>query len=550
MKLLHIILKNWKILTRNTFSLVIITLGPLLIITLAGIAFNNSLDHDIKIGVFSQEYSETSEQFLEKLSEDFEVVRFESRDECVTAINIRGFHSCIEIPANLEVGRGDTLNFYIDISRTNIASSIQQSIFQSLYDTTQTISEDLTANLVETVRITEENIMRDSTKINTEIERVSESTESSKKSLELLQQSNLDFNPEDIQPQIITNAATAVRSQINSAKSAAQNAIDAIDSSGSSDEDILNARIEIQQIQDNIDNASNNISQLISATQTLSSTINTLENNLRGARENRDVASTQLTTIQTELQKTQEELETISESFREILASIQTNPLREAQAIIRPVEIEETAVVTGSRIQLLFPSLIILIIMLVTMMMGSSQVIFEKTNRAAKRMAMAPIRFITQATGIFTTTFAITLLQITIILLVTYFVFKINIGLITTGILLLTTIFFILLGMIIGYIFKTENGALLGTLSLASIFFVVSDLILPLESMHPTVMRVVEYFPFVLATDLLKTSMFFDVSIGAISLKLYALLGATLFLAIILVIAGLFKRKPKKLLKK
>jgi ABC-type polysaccharide/polyol phosphate export permease len=129
---------------------------------------------------------------------------------------------------------------------------------------------------------------------------------------------------------------------------------------------------------------------------------------------------------------------------------------------------------------------------------------------------------------------------------VTYWIFTVSINILTITILILATIFFIILGMTLGYMFKTENGALLGTLSIASIFFVMSDLILPLESMHPTIMKVVEFFPFVLATDVLKASMFFDANITDLSTKLYVLIGATIFLILTLAIANLFKKKPKK----
>lgn len=550
MKLTALITKNLKILARNTISLIVIVFGPLLIITLAGIAFNNSLDHNIKIGVFSESYANASEQFVTELGQDFEVTRFDSEEECISAITLRGFHSCIQIPANLEIGQRETLTFYIDTSRANIASSIQQSIYQSLYDTTQTISEDLTANLVETVLITETNILRDAEKISKGRDRVESSTSASETSQDLLRQSNLDFDLDGEDLDQITSNANLIRNRINDAISLSEDAISEIDASGHSDPEIENAKENIESIKNNLDNTTSNVSQLISTAQSISSKISTLESNLEAARENREAASKQLGAIQSDLSETQKDLNEISESFQEILASIRTNPLREAEAIIRPVEIEEKPIVTGSRIQLLFPSLVMLIIMLVTMMMGSSQVIFEKTNRAAKRMAMAPVRFITLATGVFTTTFFITIIQVAIILLVTYWIFGVNVNLVTGAILLLATIFFILLGMILGYIFKTENGALLGTLSLASIFFVVSDLILPLESMHPTVMRVVEFFPFVLATDVLKASMFFDAGFGSVAIKLYVLLGATFFLAACLIVAGLFKKKPKKKPKK
>ena len=60
---LAILSKNIRLLLRSKSSAVIILLGPLIVVTLVGVAFSNSQNQfALSVGVYSEKYSELAEQ--------------------------------------------------------------------------------------------------------------------------------------------------------------------------------------------------------------------------------------------------------------------------------------------------------------------------------------------------------------------------------------------------------------------------------------------------------------------------------------------------------
>jgi hypothetical protein len=56
--MLWVIWKNLKILFRSKTSALIVIFGPLLVVYLVGIAFDNSNSYRVNIGVFSEGYND------------------------------------------------------------------------------------------------------------------------------------------------------------------------------------------------------------------------------------------------------------------------------------------------------------------------------------------------------------------------------------------------------------------------------------------------------------------------------------------------------------
>lgn len=552
MNIFTLIGKNVKILSRNKISLLVILLGPLLIISLAGIAFNNTSEYSIFIGTHSKEYSPVANQFVEMLKENYAVTPFDTEEACINAVTIQGYHSCIIIPENLDIGTGKEITFYIDNSRANIASSIEQTIYQSLYNTTQQISADLTENLISTVILIEKEITTNMKITDEQKIKLKEIIDKTKNSDELLKGSNLEFNANDLQVSVLTQNANAIKNSLDTTNEIASDAIESFKDAITKIENISGSSSITEDAKEDIDafeallanqsSAKANVTKLAEVASALSKKIGELDKNLQTARTNTQSTTANLDSIQNDLNILTTQLTAIGESYTRILSSIESNKIRDAENIVIPVNIVKKPILAGSKINLLFPSLIILVVMLVSMMIASSQVIFEKTNKATKRMSMSPVRFSTLTASIFMTTLLITSIQIAIILVIMGIIFNIHAGILTIGILLLATIFFILLGMVIGFIFKTESGSMVGTLSVASIFFIISDLILPLESMGPKIMEIVSYFPFVLATNTLKNTLFFNPTFADISLAIYMLSGLSAYL--IVVLASFRKKTP------
>lgn len=72
---LRIIKKNFKLLMRSRSSALMIILGPLLVIALVGLAFNNSNAYEVGVGVYSESYSDVSQAIVGALEEQNFMVR-------------------------------------------------------------------------------------------------------------------------------------------------------------------------------------------------------------------------------------------------------------------------------------------------------------------------------------------------------------------------------------------------------------------------------------------------------------------------------------------
>ena len=113
--------------------------------------------------------------------------------------------------------------------------------------------------------------------------------------------------------------------------------------------------------------------------------------------------------------------------------------------------------------------------------------------------------------------------------------------------------------MAIGYIFNSEETAMIGAISVSSLFLLLSDLILPLESMPRTLFEIAQYNPFVLGSETLRQVMLFSVGYQGIKSHLWIMIGFSLVILTLMVIIqqimkflylSSFSRKKVKINKK
>jgi len=114
---------------------------------------------------------------------------------------------------------------------------------------------------------------------------------------------------------------------------------------------------------------------------------------------------------------------------------------------------------------------------------------------------------------------------------------------VTIPILLLITTFFTLIGMLIGYLFTSEETSTLAAISIGSIFLFLSNLIVPIESMPPAVQEIAQFNPFVLSEGILKKAIIFKAELSTLVPDVYYLLGASVVLFILIFILQKFTRK-------
>ena len=87
MKLFNIIMKNYKILFRSKASSAVVVIGPLLIILLVGLAFNNNQSFQVNVGTYAPEKTALTNQFIDNLkAEGYEIFEYNSKAECIRKI--------------------------------------------------------------------------------------------------------------------------------------------------------------------------------------------------------------------------------------------------------------------------------------------------------------------------------------------------------------------------------------------------------------------------------------------------------------------------------
>ena len=129
--LFKIIKKNFKLLIRSKSSALIIILGPLLLIFLVGIAFDNLNKYSLSIGTYSESYSGLTESFIVKLEENnFKVQKISSEEECIDMIRQGKLNTCITFPKDLtiESNKVNEIIFHVDNSKINIVWMVLETI--------------------------------------------------------------------------------------------------------------------------------------------------------------------------------------------------------------------------------------------------------------------------------------------------------------------------------------------------------------------------------------------------------------------------------------
>ena len=130
-----IIKKNFKVLFRAKASALIIILGPLLIIFLAGLAFDNTNVYRVNIGVYSTSYNALSESFIEKLTENrFKIDKYNAEEKCSEAIKEGVIHTCIVFAPDFTIGdqTKNEIIFYVDYSRINLVYMVMETLSEKI----------------------------------------------------------------------------------------------------------------------------------------------------------------------------------------------------------------------------------------------------------------------------------------------------------------------------------------------------------------------------------------------------------------------------------
>lgn len=581
MKLLQVIIKNFKLLIRSKASAFTVLIGPLLIILLVSLAFSTKNTYELSIGyvnpanyanfanntinkttnapnIRANNNNNLTASFVDTLKQSkYYVQEFPDEQSCVKKIEQGVVHTCIIFPTDFQISneQKNEIRFLVDYSRINLVYKVIGTVSDILDIESEEVSYSLTQTLLSRINSTVKDLKQDLT-----------TTEGLSQKLSLLV---LDLQDAKAKTEAMTfESGSLSLGTIGDATSALNSSLTLLISQGGalinqseeflddldSYENVTEARDDFEKLRDDILNLHNITSDRVTelevsitvASESLSDLESSLEQNKQlsqGAQQKLDSAKNNLALIQASVLDLKKSLDKTRQSLEAIA-------ITQAETIVSPVNTKiEPVVSETSKLTFTFPFLLVLVIMFVGLLLSSNIVIFEKSSKSFFRNHISPTRQEFFIISTFITSLIVVLFQTIIILgLANYFMriplFKNFIW--TVLLVFVASAFFIVLGMAIGYLFSTQEAAIMGSLIIGSVFLFISNMVIPLESFAPWLSNIISYNPFVLSSELLRKSLLFEISIKE-SLPPLLMLGSSAILIFILIILGVGLRNKKRI---
>ena len=541
--LYHLIVKDLKLLIRSRSSALIIILAPLLVILLLGVAFDNANLFGITVGVHSSSYSPDVESLLGKLAEkEIRVVKADTEEQCINDVKLGTANTCIVFPPDLSFTSNEQrqVTFHVDQSKINLVWMVMDTVNERFGSGAKEVSKNLITILLNKLDASKAQLEERKNTISSLKTSANDAQLSVGGITDDLGQLDFSYVENETFPvnnvsteldkveQNLTSFLSDAGNHIQSAKSQADNTSSIVTKLDLALDDIAFAEEVIEG------SASPSFVRLRSLLDVLKLNIERLKGKLTKGEELRDTATPKLDLVTQQLTTGLSDIAMIEGSLDSIISDIQSIQVTNPDAIAQPFVTEIKPVVAPTTyLNYLFPSLIILVIMFISMLLGTTLVMMEKHSPAYFRNFISPTRNITFIFGTYLTTMFLVVIQIVIILLVAGYVFSAQIVpslQLVIIVLLLSATMFTLLGMGIGYVFTSEETGILATVSSGSVFLFMSSVIIPLESMPSLVRDIAAFNPFVISERVLRSVLLFQPELSVVQKDLLLIGGYSLFL--------------------
>ncbi len=521
---------------------------------LVGFAFNNTTMSKLNVGYYSDNKTELTTSFVKALEENpnFLVISYESEKQCTGMIEQGKVHLCIIFPSDFRIDNNKTneLQFYVDQSRANFVYAVIDTVSSKIALTSTQLSYQMTNDLINVIDSTKksnnEELLR-VIKLKSSVNDISGKLDTVSSKL-----GSLDLSTSSVNLGSVTTQSDTLRTDITSLKTkgsdvvtAGQAVVTAMNGNtagnGSNIMSSFNSNLVTMQtaINTQANTTTADLDTLMNKINSLSDDVDKMNQKLNTAKTATSDSSTAITqNIQTlaEVKTNLDELKSLIET-----ANSQINALKvtSAESIVNPIKTTIKPITSKtSNLNFIFPYFIILIIVFIGIMLSSNIIIMEKTSKAYFRNFTTPTKDLTFVMSVFLTSFFVVILQIIFILALAYYFLNTSIfsNLALTALLIVGAIsLFTLIGMLIGYMFNSQDAVTMASISIGSVFLFLSNLILPLETMAPYIQEAAKYNPYVMASELLKRLTVFESSWNDVYME-FILLGAYIVVLFILVL--------------
>ncbi|MFH1770406.1 MAG: ABC transporter permease [archaeon] len=532
MKFTKTIAKNLKLLMRAKSSAFIVIFGPLIIILLVSLALNKPSTYDLSVSYYSPDQNNPlTESFIEELrNSEYFMLEHDSEISCIEAIEQGSAHTCIVFPKDFEVGNdvANKVTFFVDYSRANLVYQIIDAVSKKLEIRSTELSKGLTdvllTKIMETRQDVDKNVLSMIT-LKSTLDTIISDIEGTKASTE-----EFEISMEDISISNLNSLTLKIYEDADELETLGMAAVDEGLDIATTNTSITFFETKETEINDVFNDTHSNYEI---ADSLIDNVTEQIESQAEVVEEKSQEIISDLAVVQGSLGKVKTTSDEVKADLEDTLSNLEDIDIANAESIVSPIKTEIKPVVAESnQLIFMFPFLLVLVIMFIAIMLSSTLIVMEKKSKAAFRNFTTPTkeRFFIFTT--FITSFIILFLQVIVILLLSYYFLKTeifaNAGL-TSLILLITMTMFVLLGMIIGYLSRTQESATMLSITFGSVFLLLSNLILPIETMSNLMKNLTKFNPYVMSSELLKRTMLFEV-------KFTDILSEIIFLVIIMAI--------------
>lgn len=555
MKVFKITIKNLKLLLRSKTSMFVIIFGPLLIMLLVGFAFNNPSASKLNIGYFANQKTNLTNSFITALSSNpgFSVIEYSDQHTCISMIEQGKGHMCIVFPDDFKLSNEESKEvvFYVDQSRANFVYAIIDTVSQKVDFASNQLSFQMTNDLLSALAFSQKSNNENIGKIislKASLDQLSSTLTTVKGKLD-----KMDLSSANIDTKKLSADIDAVSTSVDTLRTKGMDVVDAgyafvseigdKNISGIFEDELDLGKTDINKTHNTTKKLVVSLSNSLS---TLDKDITALNARLKAAKETTNTSSKDLTNVQSALTKAKADADAIKSSIEKVNTQINSLKITSAESIVNPITTRVEPISTKSNnLNFIFPYLVILIIVFISIMLSSTIIIIEKTSKAYFRNFTTPTKDFTFILSVFLTSFLVILIQLVFVLILAYYF--LNTTIVTNvGFTLLTLfasiVLFTFLGMLIGYLFNSQEAVTMAAISVGSILLFLSNLVLPLETMSQAIQNIARYNPYVIASELLKKITLFSSEWNAIEYDFLLMLA---FIVVFFLLTILVQRMSK-----
>ena len=421
--LLLLVKKNIKLLVRSKGSLLIVILAPLLLILLIGLSYDTASNYGLVLGVLSSWSSSESTIFKESIEDiGYKVLLYNDLSDCEADL-IDGYtHACVNVPDDLTVKSNEikAVEIIIDASRTNLAGEVQAVLDDQFQVRTQQLSEDLVHvlldRIIETSTLLEYVASDLSDQLNI-VEQLNARSISAEEQVKVVPNISYELSVSSTTATSLLEEYEDHIQQLRKHYTAVENSIETVTPTIESKLNSLDN--VITDLEDDLDSsASLSLNGIVQGIYQSEQGLGSLESELSEYMNTINFVEDDLKTVNSLVAELNSKLSTSHKQTNILVRESKTLNVDNASVITDPVVVDVVPVAGGTRLQYVFPALISMITLFLSLMLSITLVMMEKTNTASVRNRVIPVKKKLFLLSNIISTLILVMFQVTIMMLI------------------------------------------------------------------------------------------------------------------------------------